>query len=341
MSDDRPTTRASAQERLARLEAAVARTVLGQGEVIREVVACLVAGGHALLEGSPGMGKTLLVKALGQASGLHVSRIQFTPDLLPADVIGTEVLLDDEGGRRFHFREGPLFGNLILADEINRATPRTQSALIEAMAEKTVSTMAGRRELPEPFTVLATQNPVEMEGTFPLPEAQLDRFLFKVLVAPPSEQALVEVFRRTDHARPELPEAVMDADQMRALQKEALTVGIPEPLLRQVARVIRATDPIGGRGTDSARRNLRLGASPRAGEGLCRVARVAALRDGRAYVAADDLAWALLPTLRHRLLPSFEAEARGLTGDALVRDVLHDLPELPTEVQQVLDAIET
>ncbi len=333
-------TRPGAADKIRRLEDAVARTVVGQKDVIREAVACLLAGGHGLLEGSPGVAKTLLVKALAAASGLRFSRIQFTPDLLPADITGTEVLTETPEGRAFEFREGPLFGNLILADEVNRATPRTQSALIEAMAEQTVSSGTQQMKLPDPFTVLATQNPVEMEGTFPLPEAQLDRFLMKILVPAPDEASLVEVFGRTDQARPPLPDAALAGDDVRTLIDDVRSVAIAEPLLRQVARVVRATDPRSGAGTDSSRRNLRLGASPRAGESMCRVARVAALRDGRGYVTTDDLAWALKPTLRHRLLPSFEAEARGLTGDALVADVLHDLPELPAEVEAVLAAID-
>lgn len=332
-------TRPTAAARILGLENAVAGTVLGQGAVIREVVACLLADGHALLEGPPGVAKTLLVKSIASACGLAFRRIQFTPDLLPADITGTEIVEEDGEGRRFVFRRGPLFGNLVLADEINRATPRTQSALIEAMAERTVSSGTTRHELPVPFTVLATQNPIEMEGTFPLPEAQLDRFLLKVLVPSPDESALVEVLRRTEHAQAPLPGGALSPAEIEALIAEARTVAIADPLLLQVARVIRATDPRGPAATDSARRNLRLGASPRGGEAICRVARVAALRAGRSYVVAEDLAWALLPALRHRLLPSFEAEARGLTGDALVKDVLHDLPELPVEVERILAAL--
>ena len=329
-----------AAARIHAIEAAVGTTVLGQEGVIREAIACLLAGGHGLLEGQPGVAKTLLVKSIAAATGIRFSRIQFTPDLLPADITGTEVIVDGPEGRRFEFRQGPLFGHIVLADEVNRATPRTQSALIEAMAEQTVSSGNERHELPSPFTVLATQNPVEMEGTFPLPEAQLDRFLLKIHVPAPGEDALVKVFERTNQADAPLPERVVSMDELRALIDEVRTVEIPEPLLRQVARVIRATDPAGSNGTDAARRNLRLGSSPRGGEAICRVARVAALRDGRHYATPADLAWALTPALRHRLLPSFEAEARGLTDDALVADVLHDLPELPSEVQHVLEAID-
>ena len=332
--------RAAAAERILALEAAVAGTILGQGPAIRETVACLLAGGHGLLEGAPGMGKTLLVRALAAASGLVFSRVQFTPDLLPADITGTEVLDPSGSGDTFAFRPGPLFGNVVLADEVNRATPRTQSALIEAMAERGVSVGNERHPLPDPFCVLATQNPVEMEGTFPLPEAQLDRFLLKILVPPPDEEALVAILARTDRAEADLPEPVMPPDDLRRLVADVRQVVIPEPLLRQVARWVRATSPFGLEASDAARRTLRLGASPRGGEAICRVARVAALRDGRGYVNAEDLAWALRPALRHRLLPSFEAEARGLVSDALVADVLHDVPELPSEVQRVLDQIE-
>jgi MoxR-like ATPase len=339
MSEGTP-ARSTAAARIAALERAVAGTVVGQEEVVREALACLLAGGHGLLEGAPGLGKTLLVRSIAAATGLRFSRIQFTPDLLPADLTGTEVLRELPEGRRFEFRPGPLFGNLVLADEINRATPRTQSALIEGMQEGAVTVGTASHPLPDPFCVLATQNPVEMEGTFPLPEAQLDRFLLKVLVRPPDEAALVEVLRRTDRPAPRLPEPVLPAEELRALVREVRGVAVADPLLRQAARVVRATDPSGSAGTASARRNLRLGASARAGEALCQAARVAALRAGRSYATTADLAWAIRPALRHRLLPSFEAEARGLTGDALVADVLHDLPDLPPEVELVLAAIE-
>ena len=331
---------ATGAARVRTLEAAVAGTVVGQAEAIRETVACLLAGGHGLLEGAPGVGKTLLVRSLASATGLTFSRIQFTPDLLPADITGTLILADGPEGRTFQFRPGPLFGHVVLADEVNRATPRTQSALIEAMAEQTVSVGTDRHALPDPFCVLATQNPVEMEGTFPLPEAQLDRFLLKILVDAPDEASLVEVFARTGRAKAGLPGTALSPTDLSLLIAEVRSVEVAEPLLRQIARVVRATDPHGPAATGSVRRNLRLGASPRGGEAICRVARVSALRAGRGYVTAEDVAWALKPALRHRLLPSFEAEARGLTGDALVADVLHDLPELPAEVERILSAIE-
>jgi MoxR-like ATPase len=336
--------RREASARILALEAAVAGTIVGQEGAIREVLACFLAGGHGLVEGAPGMGKTLLVRSLAAAVGLTFSRVQFTPDLLPADVTGTTILVfgSDGGpeGRRLEFRPGPLFGHVVLADEVNRATPRTQSALLEAMQEGAVTVGRERHPLPTPFCVLATQNPVEMEGTFPLPEAQLDRFLMKIEVRPPAEAALVEVFRRAPTPTPVLPRPALDRPALDALLAEVRSVAIAEPLLRHVARIVRATDPRGDASTDAARRDLRLGASPRAGEALCRVARVAALRAGRGYVTADDLAWGLLPCLRHRLLPSFEAEARGLVGDALVNGVLHDLHDLPPEVEAVLAAID-
>ncbi|MBL9086409.1 MAG: AAA family ATPase [Planctomycetia bacterium] len=320
------------------LEEAVASVVVGQDEVVRRTVACLVGGGHALLEGAPGLGKTLLVRTLAAATGLAFGRVQFTPDLLPADVTGTTILVDAPEGRRFEFRPGPLFAHLVLADEVNRATPRTQSALLEAMAEGAVTVAGERHPLPQPFCVLATQNPVEMEGTFPLPEAQLDRFLAKIVVPAPDEAALVEVFRRG--ATPPAPPVVATPAHVLAVAEAVRAVAIPEPLLRQVARIVRATDPRGAASTSAARRHLRLGASPRGGEAICRLAQVEALRAGRAWVEASDLAGVVRPALRHRLLPSFEAEARGLVADALVAEVLHDLTDLPPEVEAVLRAVD-
>jgi MoxR-like ATPase len=332
--------RRESSEAIRSIEAAVGATVVGQPEAVREVVACAIAGGHALLEGPPGVGKTLLVRSLAAALGLEFSRVQFTPDLLPADVTGTTVLVEGAEGRRFEFRPGPLFGNVVLADEVNRATPRTQSALLEAMQEGAVSVGRERHALPSPFVVLATQNPIEMEGTFPLPEAQLDRFLAKVVVAPPAEAALVEIFARSSRATAALPSPVLSRAALEALVVEARGVTIAEPLLRHVARIVRATDPRGDAATEAARKSLRLGASPRAGEAICRLARVEALRAARGWATLEDVSRSLLPALRHRLLPSFEAEARGQVGDALVAEVLHDLHDLPAEVERVLAAID-
>jgi MoxR-like ATPase len=329
-----------ASARIRAIEAAVSTTIVGQREVVAETVACVVAGGHALLEGTPGLGKTLLVRALASALGLEFGRIQFTPDLLPADVTGTPVLEEGPEGRRFVFRPGPLFANVVLADEVNRATPRTQSALLEAMQEGAVTVGRERHALPAPFCVLATQNPIDMEGTFPLPEAQLDRFLAKIVVRPPDEAALVAVLALSATAGRPLPPPVITHEDWPALVEAVRSVTMAEPLLKVVARFVLASDPTGTAATASARRNLRLGASPRAGEAVCRLARVRAVREGRGYVDAGDVAAVLRPSFRHRLLPSFEAEARGLVGDALVADVLHDVPDLPREVEAVLSVVE-
>jgi MoxR-like ATPase len=293
-----------------------------------------------MLEDFPGVGKTMLAKALALSVHCHFARIQFTPDLLPSDVTGVNIF--NQKTTEFEFRPGPIFANVVLADEINRTAPRTQSALLEAMQEGAVTVGRERHALPVPFCVLATQNPVEMEGTFPLPEAQLDRFLVKILVSPPEEAALVEIFRRTGAggAPPAAGGPVLDRAGLLWLSGQAAGVAAADPLLRQIARIVRATDPRGPGATESARRNLRLGASPRAGEAIVRLARIEALRDGRGHVSAADVAAVVTPALRHRLLPSFEAEARGLSGDALVADVLHDLPDLPPEVEAVLRAIE-
>lgn len=338
LSEDRI---AWARSRIAAIEKAVSSTLVGQGEVVSLAVACVLAGGHALLEGTPGLGKTLLVRSLAAALGLEFGRIQFTPDLLPSDITGTPVLEEGPGGRTFVFRPGPIFANLVLADEVNRATPRTQSALLEAMQEAAVTVGRERHPLPSPFCVLATQNPIDMEGTFPLPEAQLDRFLAKIVVRPPDEAALVLVLSLAAAGERPLPAAMLADGEWTALAETVRLVTMSEPLLRLVASWIRASDPKGSAATASGRRNLRLGASPRAGEAVCRLARVRALRAGRGYVDATDLAHVVLPAFRHRLLPAFEAEARGLTGDALVANVLHDVPSLPREVEAVLSAVDS
>ena len=303
------------------LETELARLIVGQQALVRDTVIALIAGGHVLLEGVPGLGKTVLVRSLGQALSMTFSRIQFTPDLMPADIVGTNVIGDEAGRREFHYQAGPIFANLVLADEINRATPKTQSALLEAMQERTVTVGTQTRPLPSPFFVLATQNPIELEGTYPLPEAQLDRFFFKVLVPFPSERDLLEIARRTTgDSTPQL-RAVADAQTILAAQRVAREVPIAEHVLLYGARLIGATHPDRSE-LDGVRRYVRWGASPRGLQTLVLAAKVRALLEGRYNVAFDDLSAVAQPALRHRIFLQFEAEADGMTADKLITDVL-------------------
>ena len=303
------------------IETELARLIVGQQALVRDTVISLIAGGHVLLEGVPGLGKTVLVQSLGQALSMSFSRIQFTPDLMPADIVGTNVIGDEAGRREFHYQAGPIFANLVLADEINRATPKTQSALLEAMQEHTVTVGTQTRPLPSPFFVLATQNPIELEGTYPLPEAQLDRFFFKILVPFPSEKDLLEIARRTTgESAPQL-RAVADAEAILAAQQVAREVPIAEHVLLYAARLIGATHPDRTE-LDGVRRYVRWGASPRGLQTLVLAAKVRALLEGRYNVAFDDLSAVAQPALRHRIFLQFEAEADGISADRLITDIL-------------------
>jgi len=324
------------QQAVTDLEAAVANVVVGQRGVVREVLICLLAGGHVLLEGAPGLGKTLLVRSLAEAMELRFSRIQFTPDLMPADIVGTNVVVEDERGRKkFELQKGPIFGQLVLADEINRATPKTQSALLEAMAERSVTISGQRHALEEPFFVLATENPIEMEGTYPLPEAQLDRFLFKVLVPQPDEDTLVRIFDRTTTNESNAVPKVIDGPKLLALRAMVRDVAIAEPLARWVARLMRASDPSSPSATASAKKLLRYGAGVRAGQSMVLAAKALALSSGRTHVTFADLKRVATPALRHRLIPSFEAEAEAVTTDDIVTRLLSEVPELPESVRRI------
>ncbi|MEM9190571.1 MAG: MoxR family ATPase [Myxococcota bacterium] len=317
----------------ARLKDAVGNVVVGQIDVIDQVLICVLAGGHALLEGAPGLGKTLLVRTLAQAMDLDFSRIQFTPDLMPADIVGTNVVVEDETGRKgFQLQRGPIFGQLVLADEINRATPKTQSALLEAMAEHTVTIAGERHALKQPFFVLATENPIEMEGTYPLPEAQLDRFLFKVLVPQPDEDTLVGILDLTTGTEKPVVPQVVDGDTLLRMRDLVREVRIAEPLTRYVARLVRASDPSQPEVAPSAKQLLRHGAGVRAGQALVLSAKVRALMEGRAHVAYSDLRSVALPALRHRIIPNFEAEADGISPDAILERLLDEVPEVPSNV---------
>ena len=311
-----------------KIEAEVGKVIVGQHEVVRSTIICVLAGGHALLEGVPGLGKTMLIRTLGDVLDLKFSRIQFTPDLMPADIVGTDILEETEDGRReFRFQAGPIFANLVLADEINRATPKTQSATLEAMQEKTV-TVAGRRyDLRMPFFVLATQNPLEMEGTYPLPEAQLDRFLFKVEVKFPSVKELITILDRTTGV--DMPKAgkVADGEQVLGMGQLALSAPIPTHVSEYVARIIVATHPNSAEATPMLRDYARYGASPRGAQAMIVGAKINALLEGRFNVSFEDVSSIAPAALRHRILLNFEGQAEGLSTDDLIADVLKTVPK--------------
>jgi MoxR-like ATPase len=318
------------------LEAEIRRVIVGQEQVVHEILVCMLAGGHALLEGAPGLGKTLLVRTLARCLRLAFSRIQFTPDLMPADVTGTNVIVEDADGRkRFEFQPGPIFGNIVLADEINRATPKTQSALLEAMQECGVTVAGTRHPIAPPFFVLATENPIEMEGTYPLPEAQLDRFLFKILVPSPDEATLVRIVEATTGAAGPEPRPVLDGPRLLAILDFARRVPVAEPLVRYAARLVRATQPESAEAATAARKHLRYGAGVRGAQALVLAAKVQALLAGRVHVAFEDLHAVAKPALRHRLILNFEGEAEGVLQDAIVDAVLREVPEMPAEVSRL------
>ena len=309
---------------LGRLRAQLAGRVVGQGAVIEEILLAIVAGGHARLVGVPGLAKTLLVKSVAEGMRLAFRRIQFTPDLVPSDITGSEVMEEDRaaGTRAFRFVEGPVFANVVLADEINRAPPRTQAALLEAMQEHAVSAAGRTMPLPEPFFVLATQNPIEQEGTYPLPEAQLDRFLFDVRVGYPAADDEVAILRATTGAAPAPLEPVLGADETLALQRLARMVAAGEPVLRYAAALVRATRPGDAGAPPLVRRAVRWGAGPRAGQGLVLGAKAHALLAGRYAVTPEDVRRVAAPVLRHRVLPTFAAEAEGIDAEQVVAAVL-------------------
>jgi MoxR-like ATPase len=311
-------------ETAAALEAELRKILVGQADLLRDTITALLAGGHLLLEGVPGLGKTVLVRSLGEALSLEFSRIQFTPDLMPADIVGTNIIQEGDGGRRFAYQAGPIFANLVLADEINRATPKTQSALLEAMQEHHVTVGTATRNLPAPFFVLATQNPIELEGTYPLPEAQLDRFLFKVLVPFPPAADLVEIARRTTGETPPSLHPVADAARLGAMIDLARGVPIADHVIEYAARLVTATHPELSDDREVTQ-YVRFGASPRGVQALVLGAKVRALLDGRYNVAFDDVRAVALPSLRHRVFLNFEADAAGVTSDDLLRRVIEAL----------------
>jgi MoxR-like ATPase len=310
-----------------RIERELGKVIVGQNEVVRGVLTAILAGGHALLEGVPGLGKTLLVRTLAQALRLEASRVQFTPDLMPADITGTNIIVDEGGGRAFRFQPGPIFANLVLADEINRATPKTQSALLEAMQERRVTVARQSHVLAEPFLVLATQNPIEMEGTYPLPEAQLDRFFFKLNVRFPSEDELVEIATRTTGAHVPGVEPVADGATILAMAALARDLPIAQAVTRYAARVVLATHPDQASAPREVKQFGRYGASPRGVQTLVLAGKIRAMLEGRFNVAFEDVRAVALPALRHRVILSYEGEAEGITADAVVQAAVATVAE--------------
>ncbi len=311
------------RQRAAAIETEVGQVIVGQRDLIRQTLITLLAGGNALLEGVPGLAKTTLVRTMSDVIDCAFSRIQFTPDLMPADIVGTTLISEDESGRKaFRFEPGPIFANLVLADEINRATPKTQSALLEAMQERTVTVAKTIHKLSNPFFVLATQNPLEMEGTYPLPEAQLDRFFFKILVPFPSAAELVEIANRTTGTRPPQPRKVANGALIAEMQNLARSVPIASHVLSYAARLVTATHPDTPDAPAVTKQYVRYGASPRGMQALILAGKIMALLDGRLNVAFTDLKVAALPTLRHRVVLNFEAQAEGMIADDVVRQIV-------------------
>jgi len=311
----------------AALRAEIGQVIVGQDEIVDGTLTAIFAGGHVLLEGVPGLGKTLLVRTLGEVLELSFSRIQFTPDLMPADILGTNLVMETPDGRRaFEFQRGPVFAHLILADEINRATPKTQSALLEAMQERQVTAGGELRRLPEPFFVLATQNPIDQEGTYPLPEAQLDRFFFKLLVGYPSAAELTEVLNRTTENLQPHVRRVLQRDQLLELQRLVRQVPVASHVKDYAVRLVLATHPKTPTAVPVATQFLRFGSSPRGAQTLLLGAKVRALAQGRFNVSFEDVQAVALPALRHRLILNFEAEAEGVTTDQIISRVLQEVP---------------
>ncbi|HZM73751.1 MAG TPA: MoxR family ATPase [Candidatus Polarisedimenticolia bacterium] len=313
-------------ERAMAIEREVGKVIVGQRELVRQTVTSLLANSHALLEGVPGLGKTMLIRTIADVIDCSFNRIQFTPDLMPADITGTNILVEEGGARVFRFQSGPIFANLVLADEINRATPKTQSSLLEAMQEHQVTVARQRYQLDPPFFVLATQNPLEMEGTYPLPEAQLDRFMFKVMVPFPSEEDLVTIMDRTTGADSPTASKICTGAEIVEMQRLARAVPIAPHVTAYAVSVLAASHPDQPRAPELVRQYVRYGGSPRGAQALVAGGKIYALLDGRFNVSIDDIRAVALPALRHRVILNFEGEAEGITSEAIVRSILDAVP---------------
>lgn len=315
-------------EKVEAMEREIGRKIIGQKEIIRQVLIAILAGGNVLLEGVPGLGKTRLVRTIGHVLDLEFSRIQFTPDLMPADVVGTNIVVRDEAGNsRFQFQPGPVFSNIVLADEINRATPKTQSALLEAMQEHTVTVGGVTRRLPQPYFVLATQNPLEQEGTYPLPEAQLDRFFFKLIVKFPSLEELHEIVNLTTTGEEEMAQKVTDGAGILELRAIGRQVPIARGVQDYALRLVMATHPESEHAPEVTKKYVRYGSSPRGAQAIISAARIRALMEGRYNVAFKDIRYVTYPALRHRLFLNFEGIAEGRTPDDVLQEIIEELPE--------------
>jgi MoxR-like ATPase len=311
-----------------RLRDEIAKMIVGHAEIVEGVVTALLAGGHALLEGVPGLGKTMLVRTLAETIDATFSRVQFTPDLMPADILGTNMIVEDErGAKYFDFQKGPIFANIILADEINRATPKTQSALLEAMQENSVTVAKTTYPLDKPFFVLATQNPLEMEGTYPLPEAQLDRFFFKLKVTFPGREALHVIMDRTTGDESPKPEKVVTKERIVQMRELVRRVPIARNIQDYAIRALQATHPDTAEATPMVKQYVRYGSSPRGAQAVLLAAKIRALLDGRYAVSVDDIRTVATPALRHRVILNFEGEAEGVPTDKVIAEILDKTPE--------------
>ena len=322
-----------------KIKAEVGKVIVGHDEIVHGVLTCLVIGGHCLLEGAPGLGKTLLVRTLAQSLSLDFNRIQFTPDLMPADILGTNMVVETpDGGKAFEFQKGPIFTQICLADEINRATPKTQSAMLETMQEGTVTVGGTRYELKKPFFVLATQNPIEQEGTYPLPEAQLDRFLFKLIVGYSGREDLGTIIDRTTKGVSVEPESIISGDEILEMQKLVREVILADHIRDYIVRLTLATHPEGDLAVSITNQYLRWGSSPRGAQTLVLAAKVRALLEGRFNVSFEDVRRVYLPAMRHRVIANFEAQAEGISTDQVLLDILEQVPQKTDDAAVAVEA---